>query len=331
VTRDTAHENARWPARRWLPLAAGLLVVLGLATADFWVKHRTVIGPTATLEVDPRGGVRPLAPDRLADDRPDRLFWDDDSYYWAAYARTMIEEGRFRIRRTEIDNAPYGREVHWSSGTTWLLAALAPVAEWTGSRGVDHAIADAALVVHPLLFFALAIGTALLAARRLAWWSSVALAGGFLLSPVLSRDLSYGTVDHHGLLLIFLTGTLLCLLVGGAGCVEEHSGESERRRSRRASSPGPECGSRRRSKVRCSRRSPAGPCSARCSNGVPGRGKSPRSSSPSCGARGDASRPRRAWRSISWSTSRSTSGCGSRSITPCTRWPCSAPARSPAG
>jgi hypothetical protein len=237
VTRDTAHENARWPARRWLPLAAGLLVVLGLATADFWVKHRTVIGPTATLEVDPRGGVRPLAPDRLADDRPDRLFWDDDSYYWAAYARTMIEEGRFRIRRTEIDNAPYGREVHWSSGTTWLLAALAPVAEWTGSRGVDHAIADAALVVHPLLFFALAIGTALLAARRLAWWSSVALAGGFLLSPVLSRDLSYGTVDHHGLLLIFLTGTLLCLLVGGAGCVEEHSGESERRsalaRSRR--------------------------------------------------------------------------------------------------
>ena len=169
----------------------GLLVLLSLAFADFRVKHETVVGPSTRLQADGPRGTRPMAPERLADGLPERMFWDDDAYYWISYARTSIEQRTLRLRHSTIDNVPYGREIHWCSGPTWLLIALAAPLHLVGDRSLDETLSLAAL----------------------------ALSACFLLTPVLSRDMSYGTLDHHALLLLFVAGTLLCLQLGGAGFV----------------------------------------------------------------------------------------------------------------
>ena len=202
-----------------LLLGCGLLVLLSLAFADFRVKHETVVGPSTRLQADGPRGTRPLAPERLMDGMPERMFWDDDAYYWISYARTSIEQRTLRLRHSTIDNVPYGREIHWCSGPTWLLVALAAPIHLMGDRSLDETLSLAALGVHPLLFLLLLVGSALLMARKIGPLAALALSACFLLTPVLSRDMSYGTLDHHALLLLFVAGTLLCLQLGGAGFV----------------------------------------------------------------------------------------------------------------
>lgn len=61
-----------------------------------------------------------------------RLFVDPDAYYWLSYARDLRQSGHFRLRRTNADNAPYGREMHWSHLPIWSLMGLSAAFEKAG-------------------------------------------------------------------------------------------------------------------------------------------------------------------------------------------------------
>ena len=61
-----------------------------------------------------------------------RLFIDPDAYLWLSYARDLRQSGHFRLRRTRADNAPYGREMHWSHLPIWSLMGLSAAIEKTG-------------------------------------------------------------------------------------------------------------------------------------------------------------------------------------------------------
>ena len=65
-----------------------------------------------------------------------------DGRWWIMHAERMAREGLWRIRSTEDDNAPEGREVHWSSLPMWnlvalgkLLAPLSPRADLSSIEG----------------------------------------------------------------------------------------------------------------------------------------------------------------------------------------------------
>ena len=100
--------------------ARWLWVILLLASLA-WVGSQTRVWDT-TLRVyaqrlQPEGAALP--------DHPrDRVFLDNDPYYWVIYAGEMVETGAWRIRHTLADNAPEGRPVHWSQSMTWLLVAF---------------------------------------------------------------------------------------------------------------------------------------------------------------------------------------------------------------
>ena len=61
-----------------------------------------------------------------------RLFADPDSYAWLSYARDLRESPHFRVRFTHMDNAPFGRAVHWAQLPIWSLCAIAAVLETAG-------------------------------------------------------------------------------------------------------------------------------------------------------------------------------------------------------
>lgn len=64
--------------------------------------------------------------------RQARFFVDPDSYLWLSYARDLRENKSLRMRRTLADNAPYGREMHWSHLPVWSLMAISTGLEKTG-------------------------------------------------------------------------------------------------------------------------------------------------------------------------------------------------------
>ncbi len=50
-------------------------------------------------------------------------FLGSDCYDWLSYAQRMAATGEWRIRHTAIDNAPYGRAMHWSQSIAWLATS----------------------------------------------------------------------------------------------------------------------------------------------------------------------------------------------------------------
>lgn len=117
------------------------------------------------------------------------------------------------MRSTALDNAPDGREVHWSSSVVWLLAGTAHVRSWfTG----DFSISRASYFAGPVLGL---ICLALL-------WVIVAKGVGrvyasffvliFGVSPLIADCFVVGETDHHGLVCALAAGSVLALGFGSA-------------------------------------------------------------------------------------------------------------------
>lgn len=66
------------------------------------------------------------------------VFRDADCMMWNLYATEIAEGGKFRIRHTDFDNYPFGREVHWSSGYAWLLALSGRLWKFAAGGGYPH-------------------------------------------------------------------------------------------------------------------------------------------------------------------------------------------------
>lgn len=200
----------RWALTGWI--CATLVVVMQSLVFHFtWVKPSTAPPPEGLLGGTQWGG------NPVAREAPPRVFFDNDSYYWIAYARQMIEEGRPRVRHTGLDNTPHGREVHWNSFFSWWIAALA--AGEAARRGVPwaEAVETAALGANPLLFLVCLGALAFLLSRRLGGFPSGVIILFTALLPSMLWDFAYGRPDHHGLHNMAALGLLAGLVLGGAG------------------------------------------------------------------------------------------------------------------
>ncbi|MCM2274196.1 MAG: hypothetical protein NDI75_05300, partial [Candidatus Didemnitutus sp.] len=68
-----------------------------------------------------------LARDELRISLPHQLIRPEftvDGHMWIRHAENLVAGEGPQLRRTSIDNAPHGREVHWNSGYAWWLAGL---------------------------------------------------------------------------------------------------------------------------------------------------------------------------------------------------------------
>jgi hypothetical protein len=143
-----------------------------------------------------------------------------DMRWWILDAQSLLQSDSLRIRDTSIDNAPAGREVHWSSGLIWLIAGMAKlISYFTGQPALDR-VAGAAMAA-PLILLALSVaGIGIMVAKRL----GPAMAGLFVLILFSSRTVDegfvYGMADHHGIVFSFAFASVLALVFGGVGLVK---------------------------------------------------------------------------------------------------------------
>jgi len=196
--------------------AAAALFTLLLVVLDARVTAQLLerVAAIATLDAGQLG--TPVAPGARA--RSGALLPGAfDAKWYAIHAESLLRGEGWRIRSTNLDNAPHGREVHWASLLVWALAGWASLLSWFSVRPAVEEVQLAALSFGPVSFVAVAAAFAFLVWRRFgpvpAGAALILLSGSF---PVYDAFRS-GEVDHHGIAAFFCMVCVFGLAAGGGG------------------------------------------------------------------------------------------------------------------
>jgi len=137
-----------------------------------------------------------------------------DSCHWIMNAQRMAHEGAWRIRHMPDDNAPYGRDMHWSQFLLWWLVVLGLIVAFFTGLPLGAAIESAAVWCVVPLHIILAIALPLSLRKAFGTGACVLLAfgiGGFY--PMASLFFA-GQCDHHGIVTAFLLCSILYFCAG---------------------------------------------------------------------------------------------------------------------
>ncbi|MBR6021480.1 MAG: hypothetical protein IK066_03565 [Kiritimatiellae bacterium] len=146
--------------------------------------------------------------------RNSRLFVDPDSYAWLSYARDLRESPHFRVRFTHMDNAPFGRPVHWAQLPIWSLCGIAAVLETVGIPS-PSSLELAGRILLPLLGFLAFSALWLFLRRRIP--PGIAGLAALSLAVTLFWDFHPLRPDHHGFHLAAAAAFVLPLLFSSFG------------------------------------------------------------------------------------------------------------------
>lgn len=145
-----------------------------------------------------------------------------DARWWVLHTEQMLQRQDWRVRFTELDNYPNGREVHWSSLLMWALAAVAWILSLGTGRPAVEFVAEAAVWVGPVLLVVFLGGFSALVIRRFGWLAGTFFATVVLTSFPVTRMFQAGEADHHGLVICFAAAAVFSLFAGGLGFAMDH-------------------------------------------------------------------------------------------------------------
>lgn len=157
-----------------------------------------------------------------------------DARTWVRYAIDIAESGNPRVRWTTIDNAPRGREVHWSSAFGGLLAVAGVLQQHVTGEPLPRAIESTLAWFNGVLVVAVV--------ALFSWWVAIeagAAAGVLTAFSLVGFRWFYAGfasnyVDHHGLLSAATYGVALGAVFMGAGWYSSDASASLLPKSRRA-------------------------------------------------------------------------------------------------
>jgi hypothetical protein len=141
-----------------------------------------------------------------------------DGRWWVLHTENFLKQrDSWRVRSTTLDNAPEGREVHWSSSIVWILAILAKIYGSVTGHPANQSIDVAAFWVGPftLLFSLILLGW--LASLRFGHLPTILFLLIFSVCPTIYQAFRAGETDHHGLVCTFIAASILSLVAGGSG------------------------------------------------------------------------------------------------------------------
>jgi hypothetical protein len=147
-----------------------------------------------------------------------------DGYVWNRHAEKLGENGEWRVRFTDMDNAPYGREVHWSSGFAWYLRGLGEIYRHYTGDTLRNSIYRMSIWANPILLV-IALGLfASLSARRFGPLCGSVLAIGMITTASFYEGFLPAYPDHHGITAFALMGLIFGIAWAGAGWVQKSDG-----------------------------------------------------------------------------------------------------------
>jgi tetratricopeptide (TPR) repeat protein len=194
---------------RWLVMVAVWIALTALVFSHARLI-RDYLGVASELGL--RGEAAPSTP--LAQPYP---AFAADAQTWVRHALTLSEGRQSRLRFTDIDNAPDGREVHWNSAWGWIIALGGKLEHWANNTPLPRATERMALWVNPFVLTVLFILLSAWAVRRAGLVAGVLLAAAIVGHPRIYEGFFPSYVDHHGILTLSVLGMFLGALFMGAG------------------------------------------------------------------------------------------------------------------
>ncbi len=149
-----------------------------------------------------------------------------DGYEWCNHAEHLGENGEWQMRYTHLDNAPKGREIHWSSGFAWYLRALGELHRHFSGDTLRNSIFRASIWANPLLLIVALALFATLSARRFGPLCGSVLAIGMITTASFYEGFLPAYPDHHGITGFALMGLIFGIAWAGAGWVQKPDGEA---------------------------------------------------------------------------------------------------------
>lgn len=203
------------PRARWIVLAGIWLLAAGLLFAHGRIvrQYLDIVG-----QLGLRGAPAATTPLRQA-----YPAFAADAQTWVRHSLSLLEGNDLRLRSTQIDNAPQGREVHWNSGWAWLIALSGKLNHWLNGVPMPRAVETGALWVNPVVLTILMIVLSLTAARRAGVVAGAIVAFAVVGHPRIFEGFFPGYVDHHGLIAIAAFGVVLGAVFMGGGWWREAS------------------------------------------------------------------------------------------------------------
>jgi hypothetical protein len=140
-----------------------------------------------------------------------------DAHTWVRHALSLIEGDSLRLRHTDTDNSPEGREVHWNSAWAWTIAGAGKVYQAFNGGPITTAVEKATIWLGPLTLLVLVVLLTTWTARRAGLLAGVFLACAMTMHERLREGFFPSYCDHHGLLTVSVLGIVLGAAMMGAG------------------------------------------------------------------------------------------------------------------
>ena len=147
-----------------------------------------------------------------------------DGYVWNRHAEHLGERGEWRVRHTDFDNVPAGREVHWNSAFAWYLRGLGEAYRAVTGDSLRNSIFRMSIWANPILLLLTLVIFTPLAARRFGPLCGAVTAVGMVASPTFYEGFLPSYPDHHGLIAFALFGMVFGIAWAGAGWVQNKDG-----------------------------------------------------------------------------------------------------------
>lgn len=225
---DSANTNVRPEApitSKWWKVALSL--TLALLLFDSAARLRRVAALTASDSFAVPAATGDTAASRINTNGVVLGIHGSDAYQWILQTQQMVAQKNLRVRHVDFDAAPFGRETHWSMPLRLLGAGLSGVDSRVTGKSIHDVIErDAPLVSAVVLALLLVLGVPFVA-RHFGNLPATIVCAGAITIPALYSFFAVGDFDHHGLVTAAAMLTVLFLMAGGAGFVNERPSQSE--------------------------------------------------------------------------------------------------------
>jgi tetratricopeptide (TPR) repeat protein len=147
-----------------------------------------------------------------------------DGYVWNRHAEKLGENGEWRLRRVDMDNAPEGRECHWNSAFAWYLRGLGEIYRHYTGDTLRNSIFRMSIWANPILLIVALTLFATLSSRRFGPLCGSVLAVGMVTTASFYEGFLPAYPDHHGITAFALMGIIFGIAWAGAGWIQAPSG-----------------------------------------------------------------------------------------------------------
>ncbi len=144
-----------------------------------------------------------------------------DAQTWVRHALALLEGNQVQLRWTTIDNAPYGREVHWNSAWAWTIAGSGWIYHLFTGIPIENSVERATMWLMPAVLLVLIMIISAWATRRAGVMVGLVIVAAMACNDRIYEGFFPTYVDHHGLMTVAVFGMMLGAVFMGGGWWKE--------------------------------------------------------------------------------------------------------------